>query len=37
MADRFEERADELVELLGLENGKAYEQDGSRSRLRPRH
>ena len=24
MADRFEERADELVELLGLENGKVH-------------
>src|SRR3954468_1835740 len=26
MADRFEERADELVELLGLENGKTRPQ-----------
>jgi betaine-aldehyde dehydrogenase len=26
MADRFEERADDLVELLGLENGKAHDQ-----------
>jgi betaine-aldehyde dehydrogenase len=26
MADRFEERADELVELLGLENGKTHPQ-----------
>jgi acyl-CoA reductase-like NAD-dependent aldehyde dehydrogenase len=26
MADRFEERADELVELLGLENGKTHDQ-----------
>jgi betaine-aldehyde dehydrogenase len=26
MADRFEERADDLVELLGLENGKTHDQ-----------
>jgi betaine-aldehyde dehydrogenase len=26
MADPFEERADELVELLGLENGKTHDQ-----------
>jgi betaine-aldehyde dehydrogenase len=26
MADRFEERADDLVELLGLENGKTHGQ-----------
>jgi hypothetical protein len=30
MADRFEERADDLVELLGLENGKTHARISSR-------